>query len=382
MRKGYSIFLPKIDKTVLVEENDSLQFLLNKNISYSEMSTVFDAGMLRYFKSAEIFEESKQGEMINPARFIVSKEQFDSNRFAYPQEILIELTDSCNYNCIYCDLELPNTENSNTFLSSEVFDKMMDEFESWPLRQLIISGGEPLIWEMKYHMLFRRLKALRQKGCKITMFTNGTLLGQYINDVVSSVDILQVSIDTVNSKNFTKMTNSSARLLKRVKDIINKLKNECITINVNAVVQRTNIGDLDDLVSWGSRNKINKLILRRQYPLGKACFDEKYALMDSEWSRIVIPEDTSRYRVRYLNDNQGEIRHFPFGTCKAGRSYGVVNCDGTVSPCIGYKNIRIGNVEDETLKKIWGKSGWKKYRTQSVRCPIKYRQLIDIIYFK
>ncbi len=91
----------------------------------------------------------------------------------------INITNNCNANCEFCCMW--SDSSKHTFMSFETFKKIVDssdkEFE------LQLEGGEPLLHKDMY--LFMEYARSTGRCAKIIILTNGILLGEHLNRIVT-----------------------------------------------------------------------------------------------------------------------------------------------------------------------------------------------------
>ena len=118
----------------------------------------------------------------------------------------ISVTDRCNLRCQYCmpvngGGKLPHCE----ILSFEEIIRVADIFSRLGIRKIRLTGGEPLL-RKDLPILVRELKSLRGIE-QVTLTTNGVLLGQLAEELISSgVDGINVSMDTLDAREFELIT--------------------------------------------------------------------------------------------------------------------------------------------------------------------------------
>jgi len=56
----------------------------------------------------------------------------------------------------------------------------------------------------------------------------------------------------------------------------------------------------------------------------------------------------------------------------------VINYDGTVSPCIGYKTDKPASLRDTSITSAWNAQGWTAYRDNDVQCPVQSQQKVIV----
>ena len=93
----------------------------------------------------------------------------------------MELTERCNNNCIHCYINLPADDfnTSQKELATPRIKEVLSEAEALGCLTVRFTGGEPLLRED-----FEELYTFaRERGLKIILFTNATLITPYFADL-------------------------------------------------------------------------------------------------------------------------------------------------------------------------------------------------------
>lgn len=118
----------------------------------------------------------------------------------------VSVTDRCNLRCVYCMPEegVPFVSHEE-ILSFEEITRLCRIGAELGITRLKLTGGEPLIRKGLSDLL-KMLKAI--PGIEqVTLTTNGTLLKEQINKLVSSgLDSVNISIDTLDPGQYREVT--------------------------------------------------------------------------------------------------------------------------------------------------------------------------------
>lgn len=156
-----------------------------------------------------------------------------------PTKVNYIITNRCNILCEYCK----TWKNCGPELSPDDARSMLFNLRTWiGSYQLTITGGEPLL----RHDLFSLLKFCRTNGIITNVITNGSLLEEKYNSILScSPDILTVSVDSFHRTR--KNLDKSGKLIPLSKKI---------NIKISTVVFSENIDDIIPLVKWSNSKPI------------------------------------------------------------------------------------------------------------------------------
>lgn len=115
----------------------------------------------------------------------------------------ISVTDLCNLNCLYCMPAVEKRVSPDEILKYGEILRICRCAQELGIRKYKITGGEPLV-RKELGELIRGLKKLPGTQ-SVTLTTNGVLLGQYEGEL-SSLDGINISLDTLNREKYKKIT--------------------------------------------------------------------------------------------------------------------------------------------------------------------------------
>lgn len=376
-----SMWLPKTQEMLAlpVAASPYLEELLQFQ-PVEDVRSTFGDTFVRYVAEAKAFEVESDRIRLKRGSFLVQHEDGLRHRLSRPHEILLELTSRCNFSCPYCCLgDLP-TSDSAYDMPMELFSRIFDELEENPVFRLIVTGGEPLLWQQRYGALFARLERIRALGTHITLFTNGVLLDRSLDEVAACFDKIVVSLDGVTRDTFAALSGRSGRELDRVLIAAESLSGRAHT-QINTVANQLNVAELLQIVEWAAAAGIDIVNISRQFSLGRAATEStNNDLSDEAWQESaadLLKHASARGWVGLNIDKKQRLADsFPFGPCKVGRAYLAINYDGTVSPCIGYKADKPASLRHANIASAWDSQGWTTYRENDVQCPVPSQQKV------
>lgn len=172
------------------------------------------------------------------------------------RDLRISVTDRCNFRCPYCmPAEVFGPDHAflrdAQVMSISELRRILWQFKKMGVEKIRITGGEPLL-RPDVPELVRFLKAeLRVPDVALT--TNGWLLARMAPALrAAGLDRLNVSLDSLNSETFARMSGSRGRLNPaRVLEGIMAAAALGVPIKINMVVQRgVNDGEIPDMAAW------------------------------------------------------------------------------------------------------------------------------------
>lgn len=174
--------------------------------------------------------------------------------FKLPYMVMFETTLMCNMFCEYCIFGEEGKFNDlkTRAVRDRIFQRI-DEFVEMGLFALSFSGGEPLLNPSTSDYI----AYAADKGLWTSMPTNGLLIKKYV-DGVARLDMLEVSIDSLNPQRFAKRRGIDG--LPKIVDNLDFVlaRRKPFTTQINAAV---NIENLDDLPALAEFCRARNLVL-------------------------------------------------------------------------------------------------------------------------
>ena len=159
------------------------------------------------------------------------------------------ITEKCNENCVYCFRSLSSI---NTFTLDEHL-RILDKIISFGTEQITWSGGEALLVPHATELI----KYAKAKGIYNKITTNGKLLTpEKIEELKPYVDLVALSIDSLQDETNIALGRGIEHK-KTVMQRINTLMEKGIKVDVNTVVMRQNLADLDEMGAFFKENPLS-----------------------------------------------------------------------------------------------------------------------------
>lgn len=212
--------------------------------------------------------------------------------------IRISVTDRCNLRCVYCmpakGVEFMPHEDILTY---EEIIRLCECFAKLGIHKVKITGGEPLVRkDLPY--LIKNMKAIEGID-NVTLTTNGILLAEQMEMLANAgIGAINVSLDTLNPKQFAKITRFEQ--LEQVKAGLREaLKYKSVALKINCVSLKEN-NNKDDLLSMVSLAKENLLHVRfiEMMPIGLGkdmksySEDEIKQIIESKYGTLIPYNET------------------------------------------------------------------------------------------
>jgi radical SAM protein with 4Fe4S-binding SPASM domain len=289
-----------------------------------------------------------------------------------PLTIHIEVTNKCNFRCVFCpesDPEYPNKVGGFQTISSKEFERIAENIEILNIASREAGGdgvavirlwimGEPLL----NRDIFNIISIIKKRGLskRLELTTNGSALTKdnSIGLILSGLDTLKVSIYGFNEKQYqiTGTKISSEKILSNIKTFLSE-RSKCSEVKPKLVIKMvdpTSPQELEDFKSIYS-DLADKLEINAPHAWteGAKVTSDSSCRTDEE---LNIKSFSVGHVVNFIRGKSErpmrkegkKICAFPFYTL-------AIHVSGDVSPCCvdWEKKLSLGNINEESLSEIW-----------------------------
>ena len=189
------------------------------------------------------------------------------------------ITTKCNQNCKYCHRFL----NIND-LAYEENKQILNNLIKDGVNNITWTGGEALL----YPNLKELLKISQENGIKNKLITNGMVLAQNENmrEILDYLDSLTLSLDTINDDTNEELGRGKNHF-EEVKTILDYVKGKSLKVNINTVVSKKNINEMEQLGEFLNNYNISKWKFFKFMPLRETAEKNKdeFAITDAEFEK-------------------------------------------------------------------------------------------------
>lgn len=305
---------------------------------------------------------------------------------SYPRDMIITLTNKCNLNCIMCF-----ANESNFELNDRAFE---DVKTILPYLKIVRwMGGEVFLYN-RFNTLFEEAN---KYSIKQEIITNGLLLNKgYIDNIVSNNVDLALSIDGITKEVYEKIriNGKFEKLLENLQYLKEKREkeNKKTFIRLNVVILKYNFFQIADFIDFCKkysinmieftpmirdiRNKdldiftgnVNKDIINevnRQISIATQKAKEYGIILNNYLPNIDFIEKTKEeyHTFNFKSGEESLYCHIPWKKL-------FISSNGNVYPNC-FCSIPIGNINDESLFKIWNNNKMQEYRKRIISENIK-----------
>jgi len=339
-----------------------------------------------------------------------------SNEGFTPYGVELLVSSRCNLRCVMCNvwrLAEKNPSITNEELSVSEYESLLHELSSLGTKSLCISGGEPLLKKGVFFII----QEAKEKGLKVEIITNGTLISDAIAKklISSNIDLITFSIDAPRANlhdqirgvhgSWEKATQAMAKL-----NNLRKQANSQLRLAIDFLVTRTNyhlIPDMIDLKFKLGFDEIHFLPVIGKTPAAKELF---LTINNLKWLKVNLEPIRAKMESQNLptskltplfsicNDMENAIegRYFVCDMTLSEEIKREILCFmpwigatidpfGNVYPCCfactfqnlsqdlnhafwGYENYCMGNLKQKSFKEIWHGELFRMFR-EKFKCP-------------
>ena len=189
------------------------------------------------------------------------------------------ITTKCNQNCKYCHRFLGIND-----LTYEENKEILNNLIKDGVNNITWTGGEALL----YPNLKELLKISQENGIKNKLITNGMVLAQNENmrEILDYLDSLTLSLDTINDDTNEELGRGKNHF-EEVKTILDYVKGKSLKVNINTVVSKKNINEMEQLGEFLNNYNISKWKFFKFMPLRETAERNKdeFAITDAEFEQ-------------------------------------------------------------------------------------------------
>jgi radical SAM protein with 4Fe4S-binding SPASM domain len=290
--------------------------------------------------------------------------------------VVWNITRRCNLKCIHCYSDSDAREYPGELNLDQCRD-VIDDLADFGVPALLLSGGEPLI-----HPHFYEIAGYaREKGLRLTLSTNGTLIGpeaaRKLKDLGFSY--VGISLDGIGETH-DRFRGKSGAFEKAVAAFRN-CKAVGQKVGLRLTLSRQNIADLDGILDFIEREDIERVCFYHLVYSGRGSgmvdvtHDDTRMAIDkildrtAQWAASGKPREVLTVdqpvdgaylymRMRQENPERAEevlklLNWNGGGKNSSGTGIGNIDTQGNVHPDQFWQSLTLGNVKTRRFSEIW-----------------------------
>lgn len=254
----------------------------------------------------------------------------------YPVEVFISFTTKCNLRCKHCYSN--SSMKGNTINISQLL-RILKKIK--PLR-LVISGGEPLIEFNKLVNFLEHYKKNSEVNSYIVLATNAVYFSEgKLKKLKPLVDRLQISLDSLNPKTFEFIR--GVNLLEQTIKNILLAKNWGFDIQIAFTLFKENLEEIEDIVYFCQKNKIDKINILRQRISGRSKLEMHKKEILLAYQKFIEQGKNTNIQIK-IHDPITESLGIN-SECLAAKEMVAIDVRGNLKPCPFFENSVEGDFD-------------------------------------
>lgn len=298
----------------------------------------------------------------------------------YRPVVFWNITDRCNLSCTHCyNASGPASSTEGELTTAEAM-AVIDDLAAMGVPLILFTGGEPLLRDD----LFDLARHAREKGLKMALSTNGTLITEDMAGRIRDAGIEYAGISLDGS---TAATHDRFRNYRGAFDATCAAFSACrkagLRCGVRVTLTRENFPELEDLIDLSIRNGASRFCLYWLVPagrgsdaydrlqLGKREVEDALTLLYRkaqetdpsvmEFLTVDAPQDCIHLLASMERDHSPDLEDAKEllsslnGGCSAGTRVANIDAQGNVWPCqfARSREFLVGNVRNKPFSTLW-----------------------------
>ncbi len=290
--------------------------------------------------------------------------------------VVWNITRRCNLKCLHC-----YSDSDARFYPGELtwehMVSVVDDLARFKVPAVLLSGGEPMI----HPRFFDLARLVREKGLRLTISTNGTMIDRNTARKLKKIGVTYVGISLDGIGETHDHFRGRAGTFDKVVEAFANCIAEQQKVGLRLTLTRHTIDDLDRILDFIEANDINRVCFYHLVYSGRGenlkdvTHDDSRRALDkimdrtNEWiamgqPREVLtvdqPADGAYMLMRLKNeepDRLAEVKDLLAwnggGANSSGIGIGNIDTQGNVHPDQFWQSLNLGNVKETPFSEIW-----------------------------
>ncbi len=299
--------------------------------------------------------------------------QFSSERSPI---VVWNATAQCNLKCRHCYIQATESAAVNEMTTTEGM-AFIDDLAEMKVPVLLFSGGEPLLRPD----LFELAAYAVEKGLRIVLSTNGTLIDEFTAQLIKEAGFQYVGVSIDGSEKVHDEFRGEQGSFAAAIAGIRAAKAAGNRTGIRFTLNNMNKKDLPEILELIEREKIDRFCMYHLVYAGRGSDMKQYDLSHEEKREVarMLIEKTLDFERRgveieilttdnhadglflldYIKENNpgrvDEVKQLleMHGGCSAGDRMADVDYLGNVHPCQFWTDLTLGNVREKKFSQIW-----------------------------
>lgn len=254
------------------------------------------------------------------------------------KKFYIEITNICNLSCSFC----PQTKRKSEFMKIHMFNKILNQIKPYTDYIYLHVKGEPLL----HPNLGKFLELSYEKGFKVNITTNGTLIKEVKDKILSSPSVRQINF-SLHSFDGNEMSKSKEEY---INNIIDFTREAIINTNIFISLRLWNIDKSNESAIGKKKNREILEAIESEFDLTYKIEEKVIPGSGIKISDRVYLNQDHEFKWPDLKEDEDDGKGFCYGL----RNQVAILVDGTVVPCCldGEGVINLGNINNSNFSDI------------------------------
>lgn len=278
-----------------------------------------------------------------------------------PVAVQLELTSLCNEKCIHCYNHWRDSIEVDRTLAEDDIRKIISNLRNSEVPNLLITGGEPMIYP---DLLIKTIELGKAAGLKCSLNSNLTLITPEIAKELKKLGVgVLTSILSYDGSLHDKITTIRGSF-ERLIEGISIARDHNVPVSANMVVMKMNVDQIYETGKFVHSLGLSTFTATKVHPAQGTRFFDKIKLPAERISEIfdtlirlkdevgLNVDSLTTYPTCLLKDMSRYGQFISRRNCSAGKTGCTIGADGQVRPC-GHSDHIYGNSINEPLVEIW-----------------------------
>jgi radical SAM protein with 4Fe4S-binding SPASM domain len=309
------------------------------------------------------------------------KERYRENGFVIfsmvPLAVELNITNTCNFNCIHCSKDAKPIKFSDELSTKEILS-IIDECAEVGVPELRFMGGEPLI----HPGFLEFVKHAKEKGIfELRMSTNGWLIDERMAEELSKYfERIQISVHGASPEVHDRIVGKKGAF-EQAKRAIALLNKNGVKVSIGFTVIRENVEDVLKMPDLALEWEVESLGFLCLIPQGRGARLKTWSVEEI----LEIGDKIKELQCKFSSCLNLEVAGFPplnpikndafvYG-CEAGKTLMTIEPNGKIKACGILSHALPLQKREKTLLEIWHSPEFVQMRRQPDCEDCNYRKI-------
>lgn len=288
----------------------------------------------------------------------------------YLRNLQIQITDACNERCIHCYLPNDKKDRCKALSKEQILD-ILHQYREMEGLKIVFSGGEILL----HPHLFNILEECRRLNLMILLQSNIVTLTEADIERLKELNVfnMQVSLYSTDERIHETITRRKGSFAKTKQNLELLIKHD-IPAMISCPVMAVNFSTVKELYRYAKENGLDIYFDFMMMAGCDGCKDNLATRLDEKQTGEMLKFylDTNPAFVEAISASKSleEALSKKYARrrtmCDILSASLCIDSDGSIYPCPGWNNMKLGNIESITLPEVWHCETTEKLRKTGI----------------